>query len=65
MFSPNSTGEYVSRIEKKALNKLREKFEQKKKPEKMEGKPFSGFFLTFSVFLETLKPLFFSIILKQ
>lgn len=27
-FSPNLTGEYVSRIEKKALGKLREKFEQ-------------------------------------
>jgi DNA-directed RNA polymerase specialized sigma subunit len=28
IFSPNLTGEYVSRIEKKALGKLREKFEQ-------------------------------------
>ena len=27
-FSPNLTGKYVSRIEKKALLKLREKFEQ-------------------------------------
>ncbi len=27
-FSPDLTGEYVSRIEKKALNKLRERFEQ-------------------------------------
>ena len=28
IFSPNLTGEYVSRIEKKALGKLQEKYEQ-------------------------------------